>query len=172
MRLVVSAVFNWARGERGADGEYLVTDNPVTRIKRVKVDRPEDSIDPFTPEEVRRIIAAAEPGAERRIVTVALGAGLRPNETFGLKRDNIDLNDRIIRVRQTYSEHGEGGLKTSRSRRDVNMTEPVYGALREQLLDTEIDSPWLWPISRSQPLPRSSHVFASHVWRKILKRAR
>jgi integrase len=78
----------------------------VTRIKRVKVDRPEDSIDPFTPEEVRRIIAAAEPGAERRIVTVALGAGLRPNETFGLKRDNIDLNDRIIRVRQTYSEHG------------------------------------------------------------------
>ena len=96
VRLAISAVFNWARGERGADGEYLVNDNPVTRIKLLKVDPREDRIDPFTPKEVRRIIAAAQPGAERRIVTVALGAGLRPSETFGLKRDDIDLNSALF----------------------------------------------------------------------------
>jgi integrase len=171
VRLIVSAVFNWARGERGADGEYLVTDNPVTRIKRVKVDRPEDSIDPFTSEEVRRIIAAARHGWERRIVTVALGAGLRPNENLGLKRANIDLNERVIRVRQTYSQYGESGLKTQRSRRDVKMTDPVYRALREQLLDTELHSPWLWPISRSNPKPHQPHQFSMRMWPRILKRA-
>jgi integrase len=171
VRLAVSAVFNWARGERGADGEYLVNDNPVTRIKRVKVDLREDRIDPFTPEEVRRIVAAAKPGAERRIVTVALGAGLRPSETFGLKRDDIDLNARIIRVRQSYTKHGQSGLKTWRSRRDVNMTEPVYRALREQLLETEIESPWLWPMSRQRPHPRNPAQFSGARWAPILRRA-
>lgn len=126
----ISAVFNWARSERGVDGEYLVTDNPTTRMKRLKVEREEDSIDPFTADEARRIIAAAKPGWERRVVTVALGAGLRPNENFGLKRANIDLGARVIRIRQTYSRLGQGGIKNQRSRRDVNMTEPVYRATR------------------------------------------
>jgi integrase len=171
VRLTVSAVFNWARGERGSDGEYLVNDNPVTRTKRVKIERPEESIDPFTPGEVRRIIAAARAGWERRMLTVALGAGLRPNENFGLKRANVDLNERVIRARQTYSRHGQGGLKTTRSRREVKMTEPVYRALREQLLDTELHSPWLWPVSRSRPQPHDGHVFSSRIWPKILRHA-
>jgi integrase len=82
VRRVVSAIFNWARGERGTDGEYLVADNPVTRTKPVRIEREEEDLDPFTAEEARRIIAAAQPGWERRVVTVALGSGLRPNESF------------------------------------------------------------------------------------------
>jgi integrase len=113
VRRIVSAVFNWARGERGADGEYLITDNPVSRTKPVKIDRPEDGIEPFTAAEARKIIAAAKPGWERRIVTVSLGAGLRPNECFGLKRANVDLGARVIRIRQTYSLHGQVASRTS-----------------------------------------------------------
>jgi integrase len=171
LRRIVSAVFNWARGERGTDGEYLITDNPVTRTKPVKVEHAEDHIEPFSPEEVRRIITAARPGWERRVVTVALGAGLRPNENFGLKRANVDLSARVIRIRQTYSRHGQGAVKTTRSRRDVNMTEPVYRALREQLLETELHSPWLWPISRSRPRPHTPTKFGGVRWPAILKRA-
>lgn len=48
VRRVVSAVFNWARGERGSDGEYLVIDNPVTRTKPIKVDREEEDIESAT----------------------------------------------------------------------------------------------------------------------------
>jgi hypothetical protein len=33
VRRVVSAVFQWARGERGSDGLYLVDDNPVSRTR-------------------------------------------------------------------------------------------------------------------------------------------
>jgi integrase len=168
VRRVVSAVFSWARGERGSDGEYIVTDNPVTRMKTVKVVRVEDDIDPFTADEVRRIIAAAE-GWERRLVIVAFGAGLRPNENFGLKRGNIDLSARVIHIRQTFSRYGQGAVKNVRSRRDVEMTEPVYRALRDQLVATELRSPWLWTTSR-RPRPNPPR-FSSIVWPNILKRA-
>jgi integrase len=170
VRRTVSAVFNWARGERGADGEYLVTDNPVTRTKPVKIEREEDALEPFTADEARRIIAAARSG-ERRLATVAIGAGLRPNENFGLKRANIDLHARVIRIRQTYGRDGQGDVKTKRSRRDVNMTEPVYRALKEQLLETQLHSPWLWPISRTNPRPRNPTTFSRHSWPALLKRA-
>jgi integrase len=171
IRRVVSSIFNWARGERGTDGEYLITDNPVIRMKPVKIERDEDAIEPFTADEARRIIAAAQPGWERRVVTVAIGAGLRPNENLGLKRTNIDLGARVIRIRQTYSRYGQGGVKNKRSRRDVNMTEPVYRALREQLLDTELHSPWLWARSRSIPRPHHPSSFSDKRWPAILKRA-
>jgi hypothetical protein len=63
IRRVISAVFNWARGERGSDGEYLVADNPVTRTRPIIVERDEeDEVDPFTADEVERIIAACRPG--------------------------------------------------------------------------------------------------------------
>jgi hypothetical protein len=45
VRRVVSAIFNWARGERGTDGEYLVADNPVTRTKPVRIEREEEDLD-------------------------------------------------------------------------------------------------------------------------------
>ncbi len=171
IRRVVSSVFNWARGERGADGECLITDNPVARMKPVKIERDEDQIEPFTADEARRIIAAAQSGWERRVVKVALGAGLRPNENLGLKRTNIDLGARVIRIRQTYSRYGQGGVKNTRSWRDVNMTEPVYRALREQLLDTELHSPWLWARSRSIPRPHHPSSFSDNRWPVILKPA-
>ena len=88
-----------------------------------------------------------------------------------MKRVNVDLSARIIRIRQTYSRRGPGGVKNPRSRRDVNMTEPVYRALREQLLDTELHSPWLWPISRSVPRPHNPATFGHHQWTALLKRA-
>jgi integrase len=171
VRRVVSAVFNWALGERGSDGEYLVNDNPVTRIKPIRIDREAKDVDPFTTEEIKRIIASARPGWNRSIVIVALGTGLRPGENFGLKRANIDLGARVIRVRQTFSRFGEGGLKNFRSRRDVDISEPVYRALREQLAIGQLRSPWLWPVSRFRPQPHNPQRFSSKTWPAILKRA-
>jgi integrase len=171
VRRVVSAVFNWARGERGKDGEYLVMDNPVNRTKPIKIDREEEDIDPFTSKEIQQIINSAPPGWQRYVVIVAFGTGLRPNENFGLKRTNVDLDARIIRVRQTFSRFGEGGLKTPRSRRDVDISEPVLRALRNQLAEGHSHGPWLWPISQLRPRPHSPQQFSSKEWPAILKRA-
>jgi integrase len=171
VRRVISAVFNWARGERGSDGEYLGIDNPVTRTKPIKIEREDEDIDPFSLEEIPMVVGAAREGWERSVVIVAVGTGLRPNENFGLKRANVDLDARVIRVRQTFSRFGEGGLKTSRSRRDVDLSEPVFEALLEHLAKGQSRSTWLWPVSLLHPLPRSPQQFSSKTWPAILKRA-
>jgi integrase len=172
IRRVISAVFNWARGERGTDGEYLVTDNPTTRTRPVKIVRGDDVIDPFTPEEIRSIVMAARDGWERRIVVVAIGAGLDPGENFGLKRANLNFATRKIQVRQRFTRYGEGALKNEdRRRRDVDMAEPVYQALREQAAATELRSVWLWPGGKLNPKPHNPQQFSSKGWPVILKRA-
>jgi integrase len=104
-------------------------------------------------------------------VIVALETGLRPSETFGLKRTNIDLGDRVVRVRQTWSRYKEGAVKNRRSRRDVKMSEMAYRAFREQLAETELRFSWLWPISVLHPVPHNPQNFSRRYWKGILQRA-
>jgi integrase len=167
VREALSALFNYARNERGGDGAYLIDDNPVRRTKPLRVTRGED-IDPFTREETQQIIEAAKDGWEHRLVTVAFGTGLRPGELFGLKRENVDLSARVIYVRQSLSRFGEGPVKTPRSRRTVDMAESVYRALKEQLDSVQLRSERVW-YPRADP--HSSRTFSNRTWPAILKRA-
>lgn len=214
IRRVVSAVFQWARGEKGSDGDVLVGDNPVARTRPVVADRNSDrEIDPFTPEEITAIIGAARPGWERHLVTIAFETGLRPNELFGLKRKDIELAGEVpsrvsarsslalkfvggtslasLRVSQTYSRFGVGEVKNRGSRRTVPLSDAAVRALREQLAEVELRSPWLWPQSNvgvligdvpgsptSEAGPRVGYVkphnpqnFSRRNWPAILKRA-
>ncbi|HLW71567.1 MAG TPA: tyrosine-type recombinase/integrase [Candidatus Binataceae bacterium] len=117
-------------------------------------------------------VADVEIGAVKAdVVVVAFGTGLRPNENFGLKRADIDLGNRIVRVRQTFSRWGEGTVKNKRARRDLVMTDAVYAALRAQISATELRFVWLWPMSPSRPQPHGPQRFSSKNWPAILKRA-
>jgi integrase len=172
VRRVLSAVFNWAMGERGCDGEYLASDNPVKRTRPIESDPDfESGINPFSASEQEQIVAAAREGWERRLVIVALETGLRPNETFGLKRVDIDLGGRVLHVRQTWSRYGEGTVKNRRSRRDVRMSDAAYRALREQLAETELRFTWLWPVSITHPAPHNPQNLSRRYWRALLERA-
>jgi integrase len=171
VRRVISAASNWARGERSADGEYLVSDNPVNRTRPVVAEEAGEAIDPFTAEEIQRIVAAARDGWERRIIVVAFGSGLDPGENFGLKRSNLDFAGRKIQVRQRFTRYGAGGLKNKRRRREVDISEPVYRALREQVAATELRSPWLWPVSITDSQPHDPQRFSGRNWKGVLKRA-
>jgi integrase len=164
-RRVISAVFGYGLSD------YLVDENPVRRTKAPRTDEIEETVDPFTKEEVRLIIDAARKGRERRIVTVALGTGMRPGETFGLKRENVDLAVGVLYVRQTVGRRGEEGkVKTPKSRRTIQMTEPVRQALKEQLDDVQLKGPWVWLDAR-RGKPHSGREFARTNWSAILRRA-
>jgi integrase len=169
VRRVISAVFNWAHGERGSDGEYLIKDNPVNRTRPVSKDNDDDR-NPFNPDEVRRVLNAAKAGWERRLVTVAIGAGLDPGENFGLKRRDLNFDDRKIQIRQRFTRYGEGALKNRRRRREVDMSEMVFKALKEQSA-AAMYSLWLWPSNRIQTTPHDPQNFSRRNWPAILKRA-
>ena len=77
VRRVLSAVFNWAKGEHGKDSEYLASDNPVRRTRPIAPDPDyEGGIEPFTAIEQERIVAATREGWERRLVIVAIETGM------------------------------------------------------------------------------------------------
>jgi integrase len=163
-RRVISSVFSTGLSD------YLVDENPVRRTKRIRPET-EDTIDPFSKDEVALIINAARPGRERRLVTVALGTGMRPGETFGLKRENVDLAAGVIYVRQTHSRrYGEGKVKTPKSRRTIQMTEPVRQALKEQLEEVQLRGAWVW-LDKQRGKPHSAERFSRTNWAAILKRA-
>ena len=170
IRRTLSAVFLWARGERGDDGEYLVNDNPVSRTRRPVVDKKEDDIDPFTPDEIKLILSTAKAGWVRRFVMAAIGSGLEPGENFGLKIADLDFPARKIKVRQKFTRFGPGRLKNARRRREIDMSEPVYRALKEQVAAVELRSPWLWTRGIWRE-PYNPQNFTRRIWKNLLKRA-
>jgi integrase len=169
IKRTVAAVFNWARGEHADDGEYLVIDNPANRIRNPR-GKSDHDIDPFTPDEIKAILANARAPVDRRIITVAFGAGLDPGENFGLKIADIDFAERKIKIRQRYTRFGVGPVKNARRAREVDMIEPVCRALREQVGKIELRSPWLWARG-PQGLPYNPQNFSRRAWKAALKQA-
>ena len=68
---------------------------------------------------------------------LAVTTGLRQGELLGLKWEDVDLEDAVLRVRRTLTRH-KGRLllsdpKTKRSRRTVQLTDTAVEALRAHL---------------------------------------
>ncbi len=74
----------------------LVRQNVATLVDAPRVDTRE--IRPMTPEEAKRLLAAAEGHVLQGFVAVALGCGLRLGEALGLKWGDIDLDAGTLRV--------------------------------------------------------------------------
>ncbi len=107
----------------------LRADNPVDYVRNLREKKPE--IDPFTLDEVQGLLLVAR-GSERTFVTVLLFAGLRPGEALGLRWDDIDFREGLIKVRRHVNRFGVGLPKTVSSERDVIMLPPVREAIQDQ----------------------------------------
>ena len=94
---ILSKMFNLAID----NGE--LTDNPLRKVPKLKEDN--HKIRFLTDEEENRLYAIIDLKAPylRPIVTTALQTGMRRGEIFGMKWDNIDLNNRNIYVLDTKS---------------------------------------------------------------------
>jgi len=103
--------------------------SPYRGIKSLRV--PRTDVQPFTLEEVWRIIDNVRPDF-RDYYTVRFFTGMRTGEIDGLPWANIDFSRRQILVKQSLV-HGEVvDTKTDGSSRAIDMSEPVYQALRSQ----------------------------------------
>lgn len=94
---ILSKMFNLAID----NGE--LTENPLKKIQPLKEDN--HKIRFLTVEEEARLYASIDLKTPylRPIVTTALQTGMRRGEIFGMKWDNIDLNNRVIHVLDTKS---------------------------------------------------------------------
>ncbi|MBW8825255.1 MAG: tyrosine-type recombinase/integrase [Acidobacteria bacterium] len=119
---------------RGAVDAGMIRRSPADRISLPRIERREMRV--IAPAEIARLAEAITP-RYRALVLLDAYAGLRLGELAGLRRSQLDLERRVVRVSQIAVEV-RGGIfhgppKTNAGRRDVPLPRLVVDALRDHL---------------------------------------
>ena len=131
--------------------------------------QPKTDVDPFTLDEARALIAAAE-GQFKSLLTVLLFTGLRPNEALGLKWDDVDWNQGYVLVRRTLARlEGSRLPKTAGSERKVEMIELVRRALSHQQSRTRMAESFVFLNERGKPLALEN--VRAREWKRVTLKA-
>jgi integrase len=111
----------------------LVTYNVARDVPKPRVTKKE--IQPLGPDEVRRLLAAAQADRLYALYAVWLDSGAREGELFGLTWDAVDFDARAITITKNLEEI-KGRLvlrdvKTAKSRRRVPLSAFAFEALND-----------------------------------------
>jgi len=110
----------------------LISRNAAALVDGPRVER--FRIQPFTPDEARRLLQAAKGDRLEALYSVALTMGLRQGEALGLSWSDVDLELGYMRItKQLQRIHGSPRLvepKTEHSRRTLAMPPMICDALR------------------------------------------
>ena len=121
---------------KDAQGRGNVAQNVALAIKRIDADRRGEyqlkiGTDIPAPDEIKAILAAAEPHA-KPLLMVAAFTGLRSSELRGLRSIDVDFKDGELHVRQRADRYGVIGKPKSRAgHRAIPFGPLVLLALRE-----------------------------------------
>lgn len=102
-----------------------------------------ESVDPFTYEDTKVIIGAAE-GQFKNIVTLQFFTGMRIGEMCTLRWGDIDFNNKKIHIQRSNKDGGDIGSTKNGKTRKVDMLPPVEKALREQFKLTGLKKQYIF----------------------------
>ncbi len=145
--------------------------NPCISIKRLKV--PRKDIEPFDLDEVQTILANVRPDY-RPYLAFRFFTGVRSSEANGLKWACVDFERRQILIRETFQAGRTEGTKTSGSRRDIEMNDPVFKALmtmRPALFERDpkaFADHYVFHTRNGLPIDNTN--FNDRVWKPLLRR--
>ena len=156
--LVLRQILNEA-----ADRFYFTT--PAIRIKPLKIRR--SDVKPFSLDEVQLILREVRADF-RNYFSVRFFTGMRTGEVDGLKWKYIDFARRLILVRETLTAgEQEADAKTHDSLRDIQMSPPVFEALRNQYQATGKLSDYVF--CNREGFPLDCNNVTKRVWYPLLK---
>lgn len=112
---------------RRARRAYGLLENPVQLVERQPVCASGD-FHVLTPAQIRQLLNVAANHQDAAILAVAAYSGLRLGELRALSWGDLDINRRVIRVRQNYTRGHFERPKSGRIR-SVPLTDEVLGAL-------------------------------------------
>ena len=136
----------------------------VDRIKPLKLKKTD--ITPFSLDEVQKIISTVRPDF-KNYFTVRFFTGLRTGEIDGLKWKYVDFEKRLINIRETFTAGEEDYTKNDTSQRDIQMSQPVYNALKTQHEATHKLSKFVFCNRDGKPI--GLHNFCKRVWYPLLR---
>jgi integrase len=145
VRNIFSVLFNHAiRCEWLEQGR-----NPITLVRQ-SAKRQRDPV-VLEPKEIQAILAQLEPGA-RLMVMLAVTAGLRRSELFGLQWGDISFREMQISIQRSIYLGTIGNCKTETSRKPIPIDERVAADLWLRKETSKYASPedWVFASSRSR----------------------
>lgn len=146
----------------------------------VDVDRPrvaKADITPLDAKQVAKFLKVTKKDRLGAVFTLAIAAGMRSGELFGLQWPDVDLQSGMVKVTHTLTELG-GKLfltepKTAKGRRCINLPAMAVDALRKHRArmraEGHADVPWVFCNTHGGPLRRSR--FRERVFKPLLKKA-
>ena len=112
-----------------------MTKNPADDVDTPRVHTEE--VHPLTRDEARRFLKVVRGDRLEALYVVALHTGLRQGELLALRWEDVDIEEKTLRVRRTITKDGGklliGPTKTAKGRRTVKLTRDAAEALREHL---------------------------------------
>jgi len=138
--------------------------SPMLNIKKLR--QRKTDVDPFTLTDVQNIISTVRADYKGYFITRFL-TGMRTGEVHGLKWKYVDFDLRIIRVRETFVLGEDEYTKTDGSQRDIQMSQPVFDALKTQFEATGQLSDYVFCNQAGQPLDNKN--FSDRVWYPLLR---
>ena len=129
-----------------AQDRGLVAQNVASTVKLPVASRKVEFVIP-TKDELRRILDHA--GKWRTLLITAALTGLRSSELRGLMWEDVDLEERVLQVRQRADYTGALGAPKSRAgRRTIPLAPPVVNALREHQMSLPRPLRYVFPNGR------------------------
>ena len=152
----------------------LLTENVAARVPAPRSD--EKQIDPFLEDEVRLILQHTTGTRNHALYTLAFTTGLRIGELLGLKRRNLDLEHRTLRIDDQVTDV-RGTLerrktKTKSSRRTIELSDAAVSALIAHqaimLREGNAGNELLFPGRQGRPHRRTN--FVRRHWGPLLEK--
>ncbi len=139
---------------------------PLNGVKALKVDKTD--VEPFSLEEVQKFLAKVRSDF-RDYYIVRFFSGLRTAEVDGLQWKYVDFTNRRILVRETIVQGQMTTTKTPESRREVEMSTPVFEALKRQQKASKTSRTFVFANARGNPLEHRN--VTQRVWYPTLEKA-
>lgn len=137
---------------------------PADRIKPLKLKKAH--VMPFSLDQVNSIITNCRADF-KDYFTVRFFSGMRTGEADGLKWKYVDFDKRLIHIRETFTAGEEDYTKNDSSQRDIQMSQPVFEALKRQYEATGKLSKFVFCNRDGKPL--DLHNFCKRVWYPLLR---
>jgi integrase len=138
--------------------------SPFATVKPLKTRK--SDVRPFTLEEVARILKTVRMDW-RDYLQVRFLTGMRTGEVNGLKWKYVDFDRRLILVRETFVLGEDEYTKTDSSQRDIQMSQPVYEALKRQWEVSGKLSEYVFCNREGHPIDNKN--FSDRVWYPLLR---
>lgn len=154
--------------------DELIQTNPLTgfRVKRRAEIKETEDVDPFSPDEVRAILAACDLPQIRNYVQFAFATGLRTSELIALCWSDVDWKAGTVTVRRAWVMGKMKAPKTKSGRRTVELVGPAIEALKAQRAHTGLAGEFVFHDPRTGARWGSDQSFRAGEWRRALARAK